>query len=93
MAGSAWAPSPTSRIAHHIVIASLPGCHLPGVASAKKEITRWGAVMSKSVRRQREPLSDDEVEFLTQLANGNALARQRRRDRERANKQPPPDPS
>lgn len=30
----------------------------------------------------RPPLSDDEIDFLTQLANGNALARQRRRDRE-----------
>ncbi|WP_229843252.1 hypothetical protein [Halomonas urumqiensis] len=49
--------------------------------------------MSKGARRQREPLSDDEIEFLTRLANGNALARQRRRDRERATRQPPPDPS
>jgi GAF domain-containing protein len=49
--------------------------------------------MSKSVRRQREPLSEEEIELLTQLANGNALARQRRRDRERADRQPPPDPS
>lgn len=31
---------------------------------------------------RRQPLSDDEIDFLTQLANGNALARQRRRDRE-----------
>lgn len=34
-------------------------------------------------RRQREPLSDEEVEFLVQLANGNALAQHRRRERER----------
>lgn len=47
--------------------------------------------MSKSVRRQREPLNEEEIELLTQLANGNALARQRRRDRERAARQPPPD--
>jgi len=31
---------------------------------------------------RRPPLNDDEIDFLTQLANGNALARQRRRDRE-----------
>ncbi|MGJ7460688.1 hypothetical protein ACR80S_06135 [Halomonas sp. MA07-2] len=49
--------------------------------------------MNKGIRRQREPLSDDEVEFLTQLANGNALARQRRRDRERASRHPSPNPS
>lgn len=30
---------------------------------------------------QRPPLSEEEIEFLVQLANGNALSRQRRRDR------------
>ncbi|GHC16742.1 hypothetical protein [Aidingimonas halophila] len=34
-------------------------------------------------RQPRTPLTDDEVEYLSQLANGNALARQRKRDRER----------
>ncbi|MCE8020894.1 hypothetical protein HOP51_12350 [Halomonas sp. MCCC 1A11036] len=34
-------------------------------------------------RHQREPLSDEEIEFLAQLANGNALARHRRRECER----------
>ena len=33
---------------------------------------------------QRPPLSEEEIEFLVQLANGNALSRQRRRDRELA---------
>ncbi|PAU76496.1 hypothetical protein CK498_10830 [Halomonas salipaludis] len=33
---------------------------------------------------ERPPLSDDEIESLVQLANGNALSRQRRRDREAA---------
>lgn len=32
--------------------------------------------------QRRRPLSHDEIEFLVHLANGNALARQRRRDRE-----------
>ncbi|WP_161598958.1 hypothetical protein [Aidingimonas lacisalsi] len=34
-------------------------------------------------RQPRTPLSDDEEEYLSQMANGNALARQRKRDRER----------
>ncbi|MDR5904158.1 hypothetical protein [Franzmannia qiaohouensis] len=33
---------------------------------------------------KRPPLSDEETESLVQLANGNALSRQRRRDREAA---------
>ncbi|MBA2779316.1 hypothetical protein [Billgrantia kenyensis] len=33
-------------------------------------------------RPPREPLSDEEIEFLVQLANGNALARHRRHERE-----------
>lgn len=32
-------------------------------------------------QRNRQPLSEAEVEFLVQLANGNALARQRRKER------------
>ncbi|MCE8026446.1 hypothetical protein [Billgrantia aerodenitrificans] len=44
-------------------------------------------------RRQREPLSDEEIDFLVQLANGNALAHRRRRERERRRRTgaPPPD--
>ncbi|GGX98461.1 hypothetical protein GCM10007160_27500 [Litchfieldella qijiaojingensis] len=34
-------------------------------------------------REQGTPLSEVEVEYLSQLANGNALARQRKRERER----------
>lgn len=34
-------------------------------------------------REPHEPLSDEEIEFLVQLAKGNALARQGRRERER----------
>ncbi|WP_165789481.1 hypothetical protein [Billgrantia endophytica] len=34
--------------------------------------------------KKRDPLSDEEIEFLALLANGNALARQRKRDREKA---------
>ncbi|SDL09850.1 hypothetical protein SAMN05192555_102402 [Franzmannia pantelleriensis] len=33
---------------------------------------------------QRPPLSEEEIEFLVQLANGNALSRQRRRERDAA---------
>ncbi|MCE8053433.1 hypothetical protein [Billgrantia desiderata] len=44
-------------------------------------------------RRQREPLSDEEIGFLVQLANGNALAHHRRSERERRRRTgaPPPD--
>lgn len=42
-------------------------------------------------RRRSEPLSKAEIAFLIQLANGNALARQRQHDREaaRSRRQPP----
>ncbi|MGM0692199.1 MAG: hypothetical protein ACQEUN_02170 [Pseudomonadota bacterium] len=41
--------------------------------------------------QKRQPLSPDEIAFLTRLANGNALARQRRHDRavRQARPQPP----
>ncbi|MDR5875151.1 hypothetical protein LPL18_001320 [Halomonas sp. CUBES01] len=39
----------------------------------------------------RKPLSNDEVAFLVQLANGNALFLQRRREQARAHR-PPPSP-
>lgn len=42
-------------------------------------------------QRNRQPLSEAEVEFLVQLANGNALARQRRKERHhKKNGQKPP---
>ncbi|CAM4194598.1 hypothetical protein VRRI112168_17555 [Vreelandella rituensis] len=34
--------------------------------------------------KKREPLSEEELDYLVQLANGNALARQRKHDREKA---------
>lgn len=37
--------------------------------------------------RKRDPLSEEELEYLVQLANGNALARQRKHDREKALRQ------
>ncbi|MCE8010069.1 MAG: hypothetical protein ABN479_09455 [Billgrantia sp.] len=43
-------------------------------------------------RRQREPLSDEEIDFLVQLANGNALAHHRRRERERRRSSQSPRP-
>ncbi|MDR5897837.1 hypothetical protein QC823_02345 [Halomonas vilamensis] len=41
-------------------------------------------------QRKYHPLSEAEVEFLVQLANGNALARQRRKDRDRKKSGPKP---
>ncbi|MCL7930407.1 hypothetical protein [Halomonas llamarensis] len=43
--------------------------------------------------RNRQPLNDAEIEFLVQLANGNALARQRRKDRnhKKNGQKPPPE--
>ena len=43
-------------------------------------------------RRQREPLSDEEIDFLVQLANGNALAHHRRSERERRRSSQSPRP-
>ncbi|WP_156524135.1 MULTISPECIES: hypothetical protein [unclassified Halomonas] len=39
----------------------------------------------------RKPLSEEEITYLVELANGNALAKQRRR--ERKNSRPPRTPS
>ncbi|WP_167470051.1 hypothetical protein [Vreelandella andesensis] len=41
-------------------------------------------------QRKCQPLSEAEVEFLVQLANGNALARQRRKDRDHKTNGPKP---
>lgn len=39
-------------------------------------------------RHHRKPLSEDEIKFLKRLANGNALALQRRRDKQAQRQRP-----
>ncbi|NPT31633.1 hypothetical protein DDR56_13770 [Halomonas venusta] len=49
-------------------------------------LERPNNVVISMTNQPRKPLSDEEIAYLEELANGNALAKQRRREKKR---QPP----